>query len=179
MFSESLQTILHMTNPVQCCLNTPGTWLYKINPIKFCLRGSRKYHTQINSVENVLNNIWLLFSEFYFGPFISFNNNQLLQMLCRHCSIFVNIAQVKYQTNIEQNDTVVRDRSSRLKDFKVDPGSHMPSIRYYSTYKCIGFIWWFGQMRASFVKFRAKWSHLWIVNVFAKNLWSNWPRYRF
>ena len=61
-------------------------------------------------------------------------------MLRQHCSIFVNIAQVKSQANIEQNETIVRDRYSRFKEFKVGPGPDMPSIRYYLTYKFIGFI---------------------------------------
>ena len=114
---------------------------------------------------------WVIYFFFY--------NNQLLQLLCQHCLISVSIAQVKSQTNIEQNGTVVRERDSRLKEFKVDPGPHMLSIRYYLTYKCIGFIWWFGQMRPTFIEFRAKLSHLWILKVFAKNFGSNWPRYSF
>ena len=49
----------------------------------------------------------------------------------QHCSIFVNIAQVKSLANIEKNETIVQDKSARIKEFKVGPRSDMPSIRYY------------------------------------------------
>ena len=65
---EALDNVTHKKNPVQCCLNTPATQLHRKNPMKFCARGSRQHYTQMNSGQHIVNNIWLMSSEFYFGP---------------------------------------------------------------------------------------------------------------
>ena len=67
MLSERLQTTYHRKNPVQCCLNIPGTILHRKNP-QYCLRGFRLHCTGKNSVQCLLNTIWSLSGNFYFGP---------------------------------------------------------------------------------------------------------------
>ena len=81
-----------------CWPNTLETTLHKSKPYA---RGFRQHCTGKNPVQCRLNNIWSLFAKFYFEP-VNFFNNQLLQMRGLHNSNFVDFAQEKSRTNIEQ-----------------------------------------------------------------------------